>query len=390
VISSIAEHFDLPTNRLYQVRDDFLHKRIPFVDLVSGNVNTQGITFPKKLLQRAMAAGIRGSRIYHPNPLGQPVARQAVSRLYASEKHVIPSDQILMTPGTSVSYWYAFKLLADAGDEILTPSPSYPLFDSIASLSGVKLTSYRLRERARWEIDFSDLEAAITPRTKAVVLISPHNPTGAVATSEEVQRLGEIAARRNLAIISDEVFSSFLYDLKELPRPLTTSAPLVLTMNGLSKMLALPGMKIGWMIVTGDPSLVRKAMKTLEMISDTFLSVNEGVQLALPQILGKCAVFQKSYGITIQDRRAKVIKVLEQRPEFPFVRPEGGFFLTIRLKDSGVDEEELAIRLLQKRRLLVHPGYFYDMERQHLVFNFVGRRVRWIGDLLDGIDEIGR
>ena len=126
MISSIADQFNVPTNRLYQVRDELIHKHIPFADLVSGNVSTQGIQFPAKLLEASMAAGIRASRLYHPDPLGQPPARQAISHYYAEEGFKIPPDQILLTPGTSVSYWYAFKMLADVGDEILAPMPVLP------------------------------------------------------------------------------------------------------------------------------------------------------------------------------------------------------------------------------------------------------------------------
>src|SRR5262249_33999660 len=160
-------------------------------------------------------------------------------------------------------------------DEILVPSPCYPLFDSIAKLSGIQLHPYHLRERSRWEIDFEHLESAITSRTRAIILISPHNPTGAVASEEEVQKLADLATRRNLALIADEVFSPFLFGLKGLPsnrgqppvrglpRPAAQKAPLVLTLNGISKMLALPGVKIGWMAVTGEPTLVAKTMRAL-------------------------------------------------------------------------------------------------------------------------------
>jgi len=390
VFSSITSRFDLPTNRLYRLRDELRRKQIRITDLVSGNLNDQGIFFPMGLLQKALAAGARASRSYRPDPLGQAPAREAVSRFYAGQGLKIPIDQILLTPGTSVSYWYAFKLLADVGDEILAPVPSYPLFDSIAALCGVKLTPYRLRERARWEIDFDVLEAAITPRTKAIVLISPHNPTGAVATEDEIQRLEEIAVRRGLAIISDEVFSSFIFTSSprrksgpsrlgsgfrrnDVFRPAASLAPLVLTMNGLSKMLALPGMKIGWMAVTGDPALVKKALKTLEMISDTFLPVHEPAQFSLPLLLKTGAAFQKSYVREVRKRLGVAVDILRQSGSLSFTEPEGGFFLTTRLVNNGTDEEEIACQLLQEHRILIHPGYFYDLEGGHLVLSFVSQ-----------------
>jgi len=369
----MAHQFDVPTNRLYQIRDELLRKHIPLTDLISGNVNSQGIIFPLSCLQKAMAAGTRTSQIYRPNPLGQPVARQAIARFYAKAGLQIPIEQILLTPGTSMSYWYAFKLLADAGDEILAPVPSYPLFDSIAALCGVKLIPYRLREAARWEIDFSSMEAAITSRTKAIVLISPHNPTGAVATEEEVQVIADMATHRGLAIISDEVFSSFLFNRSTLPRPAMTKAPLVITMNGLSKMLALPGMKIGWMAISGEKARVRTATKTLEMISDTFLPVNEPAQFSLPEIFKGSTVFQKKYVAIVQNRMAMAMDSLKEILNVSFIRPEGGFFVTVRLVGEKADEEKATEYLLEKYRILVHPGYFYDMEGQHVVFSFVSR-----------------
>ena len=374
MFSSIAEQFDQPTNRLYRLRDELVRNHIRMTDLVSGNVNTQGIIFPKGLFQKALAAGARASRTYHPDPLGQPAAREAISRLYAKEGFKVPPEQLVLTPGTSISYWYAFKLLANSGDEILCPSPSYPLFDSIAALSGIALTHYRLHERARWEIDFESLEAAITARTRAIIFISPHNPTGAVATPEEIKRLSSIASAKNLAIISDEVFSPFLFFERELlPRPAQTTAPLVITLNGLSKMLALPGLKIGWMSVTGEPFLVKSSLKTLEMVSDTFLPVNEAAQLAVPPILAGSGAFQKSYVKEIKKRMRCAVDLLGHQMKISFVKPEGGFFLTLRLADKDHDEEEMALRLLKNHRVLVHPGYFYDMEGRHLVFSFVSR-----------------
>ena len=194
-----------------------------------------------------------------------------------------------------MSYWYCFKLLAEAGDEILTPQPSYPLFDYIAKLCGVQLRHYRLREDRGWAIDLNHLEDQITTKTRAIVLISPHNPTGMVAGESDLRALAEIAARHNLPIISDEVFSEFLFGMESLPRPASTNAPLVFTLNGFSKMFALPGMKIGWIGLSGDPRLVSKSLSALELISDTFLPVNEIAQFAVPQIFQQGLGFLSDY-----------------------------------------------------------------------------------------------
>ena len=166
---------------------------------------------------------------------------------------------------------------------MLCPQPSYPLFDYIARLAGVEMTHYRLVESRQWAIDLNYVENQITSRTRAIILISPHNPTGMVADEQQLQGLAEIATRHSLAIISDEVFGEFLFGPDAFPRIAATDAPLVFTLNGFSKMFALPGMKIGWMGVTGDTALVKKSMSALELISDTFLPVNEMAQFAVPE-----------------------------------------------------------------------------------------------------------
>jgi alanine-synthesizing transaminase len=374
-LSSLTRHFDVPINPLYGLRNELLEKGLKYVDLASGNVNTQGIHFPLRNLKTAFTGALGKTKIYKPDPLGQAETRHMVSGYYARANLRIPSRHIVITPGTSISYWYAFKVLADPGDEILAPFPSYPLFEAIAKLSGVKLVPYPLIEAARWEIDFERMESAITPRTRAIILISPHNPTGAVATEVEVRHLADMALRHNLAIIADEVFSPFLFNQKRLPRPAAQRSPLVLTLNGFSKMLALPGLKLGWMAATGDPSLVTKVIKALDMISDTFLPVNEAVQYAAPALLHDSQMFQSSYHSEIRRRMNLAVTILQGKSDFSFVRPEGGFYLTLALMNHGAEEEELAYRLLERRRVLVHPGYFYEMAGRHLVLSFVSRPV---------------
>lgn len=370
--STLADAFCGPPNRLYQEKTRLEKEGIPFTDLVSGNVTSQGIQFPEALLKTAFSKALPQTRHYLPHPLGQASARAAISRYYAAQDVAISPENILVTPGTSVSYWYAFKLLANPGDEILCPSPCYPLFDVIAQLCGVRLTRYHLKATSRWEIDLDDLKRAITPKTKAIVLISPHNPTGAVATTSEIVALAGIASKHGLAIISDEVFDSFLFDMKRLPRPADTSAPLVLTMNGFSKMLALPGIKFGWMALSGERASVEKARQTLEMISDAFLPVSEGVQAAAPLLLHKSRTFQHSYHRTIRDRRENALACLHPSKSIRVLPSEGGLYLTLALPEDA-DEEAIAYQLLHKHRILVYPGYFFETEGPHLVLSYATR-----------------
>jgi len=262
--SLVAESLAASKNLLYLLRDELSHDGSTVIDLVRGNVNEHGIVFPPELLNSILRDAAESARVYRPDSFGQTPAREAVARYYNGH---IPSNQIVITPGTSVSYWYCFKLLAEAGDEILCPQPSYPLFDYIAQLCGVQMTHYRLVESRDWAIDLDHLEHQITTATRAIVLISPHNPTGMVADRQQLEGLAEIALRHALPIISDEVFNEFIFGLDSFPRIAGTEAPLVFTLNGFSKMFALPGIKIGWMAVTGEQSLVRKAVSALELIS---------------------------------------------------------------------------------------------------------------------------
>ena len=360
--STVADTLNAPKNPLYILHDELRAAGLPVLDLVKGNVNEHGILYPQDVLREILLDASERARIYRPDSLGQIHAREAISTYYDQR---IPSARIVLTPGTSISYWYCFKLLAEPGDEILTPQPSYPLFDYIAKLCGVKLTTYALDESENWAIDLEHLERQISSKTRAIVLISPHNPTGMVASLEQVHELAAIAARYEIPIVSDEVFNEFLFDRDELPRPAFTDAPLVFTLNGFSKMFALPGMKIGWIAVSGDEHLVQRSLSALELISDTFLPVNETAQFAVPQIFARGRQFLENYRRAIADCRNIAVECLSGCGVVP---PAGGFYVTLR---HSADEEQAAMKLLRDDRILVHPGYFYDIEPEHLVMTFI-------------------
>jgi aspartate/methionine/tyrosine aminotransferase len=220
-------------------------------------------------------------------------------------------------------------------------------------------------ESREWALDLEDLERQIGTRTRAIVLISPHNPTGMVADDRQLAGLAEIAERHRLPIIADEVFSEFLFGLEKLPRPAATKAPLVFTLNGFSKMFALPGMKLGWIAVTGDPTLVRKSMSALEMMSDTLLPVNEMVQFSVPEIFSQGVAFQKDYIAWVRHCFDRAMSGLA---DVDFVRPRGGFYVTI---PTFEDEEKAATELLRDYGILTHPGYYYDIKPNHVVTTFI-------------------
>lgn len=361
--SGLADEFPGTTNRLYQRVQALRDAGVDLIDLVRGSAHDAGIVFPDDALRGILDNARAAARVYRPDSLGQLVAREAVA---AYERN--SPERILITPGTSVSYWYVFRLLAETGAEILCPTPSYPLFDYIARMTGVTLTPYRLDESRGWRIDFEDLGRAIGERTRAVVLISPHNPTGMVATRAEAAQLAALARRRGLAILADEVFREFVFGGIEPARPSETEAPLVFTLNGFSKMFALPGMKIGWISVTGDAAPVARAMKTLEMISDTFLPVNEIAQFSVPGVFGAGRDFLSEYRERIVALREAAGSILGSSGWVP---PQGGFYGVIPC-EREIEEDDLALEILGEDRVLVHPGYFYDIDGKHVVSSFVG------------------
>jgi len=361
--SPVAEGLIGSKNPLYVLHDELRREGHAVLDLVRGNVNEHGIVFPPDVLNQILREAAEAARVYRPDSFGQQLAREAIAAYYDAR---IPAGQILITPGTSVSYWYCFKLFAEPGYEILTPRPSYPLFDYIAQLCGVRLTYYRLLEDEGWAIDLADLERQIGTKTRAIVLISPHNPTGMVADDAALDELAGIASRYELPIISDEVFSEFLSGgVTQLPRPAWTGAPLVFMLNGFSKMFALPGFKVGWAAVSGDMDLVGKAMSALELISDTFLPVNEIAQFAVPQIFSRGRAFLAGYKDWVAQCRSAA---LESLSGCSLAEPGGGFYITLALDH---DEEAAAARLLGESHILVHPGFYYDIPPNHLVMSFI-------------------
>jgi alanine-synthesizing transaminase len=369
MLSKIASQLHGETNSLYSLRDELKTQGHAIQDLISGNINEQGYIFPQELLEEILVQGLHRCKIYRPDSFGRESAREAVAEYYRNCGFRLDPGEILITPGTSLSYWYCFKLLADIGDEVLCPCPSYPLFDYIAALSGVTLTPYPLTEARNWAIDIDQVEACVSAKTRALILISPHNPTGHVASSQEISELADLANRHDLAIISDEVFSEFLLQPGSLPRAMESSAPLVFTLNGFSKMFALPGIKFGWMAVSGKQGRVQKAMRALELISDTFLPVNEAVQAAAPEIFQRGQPIKSEFADRIRDCWKLAENHLAQSLDCTYIKPDGGFYVTLRLKDR--DETQAAEAILKENHILVHPGYFYDMEANHLILSFV-------------------
>ncbi len=335
----------------------------PFWDLTETNPTRVGLRAPEALA--TMLADPAGAR-YEPEPFGLSSARRAVASSYRERGIEVLPSRVVLGSSTSEAYSWAFKLLADAGDEVLVPTPSYPLFEYLAGLEGVVVTNYPLVHAERFRVDVAALERRIGPRTRAIVVVSPNNPTGTLVREEDAEAIDRIAAERGLAVIADEVFG--LYLREPLPAGLRRTfigerRALTFVMSGLSKECCAPQLKLGWTIACGPEDQVEAALARLEVIADTYLSVSTPVQVALPRILAERAPIVGE----LRDRIETNLRALDDAlaaagPEVPIARlPIHGGWTALVTVPRIVSEETWVLELARNRRVLVQPGFFFDI-----------------------------
>ncbi len=329
------------------------------LDLTESNPTRAGLLAPPELIG---LLGNPGSAHYRPEPCGLRSAREAVSRDYATRGVAVDPGHIVLTASSSESYSLLFKLLGNPGDEILVPTPSYPLFGFLADLDGLRVRPYPLHFDHEWHLSIDSLNALITEKTRAVVVVHPNNPTGSFLKRPEAQALLGLGAKRGVAIIADEVFADFGFaaDPRRQETFARDSLALCFALGGLSKSCALPQMKLGWIAISGPANLRNAALARLEFIADTYLSVGTPVQLALPGILEQKPWLQGP----IKARLARNLKALKTavaaHPELSLLPPEGGWSALLQCPATRSDEER-ALRALDAG-VLVHPGHFFDFE----------------------------
>ena len=309
---------------------------------------------------------------YAPESFGLESARRAVSELQREAGFAISAEQILLTSSTSEAYAFLFKLLCDAGDEVLIPRPSYPLFEHLAALEQVSVVNYALAYDGAWHIDFDSLERAITPRTRAIVLVSPNNPTGSFLKRAELTRLQQLG----LPLISDEVFASFPLtdDATRARSVLEAEGVLTFALGGLSKLAALPQMKLAWTCLGGPAATREAALSRLELIADTFLSPSTPVQLALPEILAARAPVERALRTRIAHNWSLLREALRGSAATPLFL-EGGWYACVRLPALR-SEAEWVLGLLEEDGVLTQPGWFYDfLDGAHLVLSLITEEV---------------
>jgi len=280
-------HWDLAPNRLTRLLAEKRRAGATVLDLTESNPTHADLSYPEEIV--AALADPRALR-YDPQPAGSLTAREAVCRYYAEAGHTVAPDQVLLTTSTSEAYQYLFKLLGDPGDEVLVPRPSYPLFEFLATMESLRVVPYPLIYHGGWSIDCDALAAAVTARTRAIVLVNPNNPTGSFLKRDELRFLADLCQSHGLALISDEVFADYAF-AEDAHRVRTLAADadaLAFSISGLSKIAGLPQMKLGWIVISG-PAAVRadavEAKDKLEWIADTYLSVSTPVQQATPRLL---------------------------------------------------------------------------------------------------------
>ena len=359
-------NWDLTPNRLSEALAAHRAAGKPLFDLTVSNPTECGFSYENKAILEALSnpAALR----YEPNPRGLESARRAVAGYYAGRKEAVSVEDIFLTTSTSEGYSYAFRTLCNPGDEVLIPSPSYPLFDFLAEIQDVKLVRYPLvysRGAPRagndhvWQIDFQALEQAITERTRAIIVVHPNNPTGHFIKPSGMTKLNAICSARQMAIIADEVFLDFALEGDRAASFAANSDALTFTMSGLSKIAGLPQVKAAWLVVSGPGNLKADAAGRLEVIADTYLSANAPVQLAMPEFIEQRHSFQEQLLHRVRGNLGDLDRHVAGQRACSRLAVEGGWYAVLRVPAIQADEE-LALELLTSKNVYVHPGHFYD------------------------------
>lgn len=356
------------------------------LDLTVSNPTRAGLRFDEQAILGALASP--RALDYDPQSKGLREAREAVAGYYREEHgiHGLDAEQIVLTTSTSEGYSFVFRLLCNAGDELLVPKPSYPLFEFLADLQDVRLVPYPLIYDHGWQMDFPSLERAVTARTRGGVVVHPNNPTGSYVQSGEVELLNAFCRARGLALVADEVFLDYGLETsgakapaqEEHNRSAASAAPptigqgdgrhrsfagnqdvLTFTLSGLSKISALPQMKVAWVVTSGPREEVAAAMGRLEVIADTYLSMNAPMQWAVPVLLEQRKSIQRQLLERVKGNLAELDRQLAEQKSCQRLSVQGGWYAVLRVPVTRSDEE-LAIELVREKSVLVHPGHFYD------------------------------
>jgi aspartate/methionine/tyrosine aminotransferase len=337
----------------------------PPLDLTESNPTRCGIVYPEAELDAvlASAAGVR----YEPDPLGAADARAAVAELAAPPG--VGADQIVLTASTSEAYSQLMALFCDPGDAVAVPAPSYPLLDVLAELSGARVERYRLTYEGRWRLDLGSLEQVLERGARLVVAVSPNNPTGSVVCDEEAEALVAVCRRYDVPLVADQVFAAYPFAPEPVPWLVAGDGPLTILLDGLSKRAGLPGVKAGWMIVTGRRG--QEAIERLSWIADAHLSVSAQSQRALRGLLALAPRIQAKIHARVRANRLALQRAIATAPTADLLAADGGWTSVLRVPQVQSDDDWV-VELVREAGLLLHPGYFYDFPSDgHLVLGLL-------------------
>jgi len=363
-------NWNLEPNRLSEALARHRSAGKPLIDLTASNPTECGFTYDRERILSALADP--QSLSYEPEPKGLLAAREVIVGYYADRGDHVAASDMLLTTSTSEAYSFVFRILCNPGDEVLIPTPSYPLFDLLADIQDVRLVRYPLIYDHGWQNAFHALEAALTPRTRAIIVVHPNNPTGHFVKHDERSGLNQICAGRQLAIIADEVFLDFALSSKRHLSWVANSEVLTFTMSGLSKMCGLPQMKAAWLAASGPKDLKTRALERLEVIADTYLSMNAPIQHAISEFLQQRHEFQRQLMSRVRGNLAELDRQLATQKACSRLEIEGGWYAVLRVPATRTDEE-VALDLLEKEGVYVHPGHFYDFPADgYLIVSLIG------------------
>ncbi len=360
--------WDRSINRFTAALERCRASRGPLLDLTESNPTRIGLAYPADLLQAlADPAGLQ----YRPDPRGLYEARSSIADAYEDFGASVSPDSVVVATGTSEAYTFLFRLLCDPGDQLLVATPSYPLFDLLAGIQDVELVPYPLFYDHGWHIDLHELKRRVSPRTRAILVVHPNNPTGSFVKPTELHELNELCAERDLAIVADEVFLDFAVEQRPPFSFAANQAALTFTLSGLSKMAALPQMKLSWIVASGPKPARDEALARLEVIADTYLSASTPVQLATPEFLSRRKEVQAQISDRVRANLDELDRQLGAQRACSRLEVAAGWYAVLRVPVTRTDED-FAIALLEQHSVAVHPGHFYDFPQEgYLVVSLI-------------------
>lgn len=352
---------DLTPNPVSRAVDEQRKAGRPLIDLTESNPTRAGFAYPADLLAPlADPAGL----VYDPRPLGLPAARAAVAEDHLRRGLKVPASRIALTSSTSEAYAFLFKLLCNPGDGVLVPRPSYPLFEHLTRLECIRAVPYDLEYHGRWRVDTGSLGRAVDERIKALLVVSPNNPTGSFLHREDLATLVRLCDEHGLVLIGDEVFADYPLDAAaDAVSVSTQDEVLTCALGGLSKSIGLPQAKLGWIAWSGPDAQVASALDAYEIVADSYLSLATPVQVAAPALLSAGAAVREQIQQRLRDNLSSLRRAVAQCPDVTLLDVEGGWSAVLQVPATR-SEDEMVIRLVTDDGVLVHPGYFYDFLRE--------------------------